>query len=112
MIYVVSYDFSRRPVAENVPKREIPRLRKEARRRVEAFYDELENSPDWAHYLERTWLISTLESANELNARLRRHLRDDDLLLVIRVTPDYAGWLPEGAWTWLKERAGTGTVTW
>ena len=93
MIYSVSYDLSKRP--RTVTKRPQP---------LNAFYDELQASRNWWHYLDRTWLLSTTESANELNERLRRHLVDDDMLLIMKVEADYAGWLPQDAWDWLEER--------
>lgn len=67
-----------------------------------ALYQELKNSFSWAHPLDSTWLISTSESAQQLTNRLRSHLDNNDTLLVIKVTSDYAGWLNQEQWNWLR----------
>ena len=72
------------------------------------FYDELQNSRNWWHYLERTWLISTPENITQLDQRLRQHLIDDDRLLIMKAIPEYAGWLTQEAWEWLEERNQAG----
>ncbi len=66
-------------------------------------HEELKSSPSWWHYLTSTWLIYTNESSQQLSDRLRAHLDDNDNLMVIRVTADYAGLLPEEAWKWMRE---------
>jgi len=68
-----------------------------------SLYEELKNSNSWWHYLDSTWLVYTFESANQLSNRLRKHIDSNDSLLVIRVTNDYAGWLPEEAWDWIRK---------
>lgn len=68
-----------------------------------ALYEELKKSPGYWHHLDSTWLISTSESANTLSERLRKHLDNNDNILVIRVTRPYAGWLPEDAWEWIDQ---------
>lgn len=65
-------------------------------------YDELKSS-GWCHYLDSTWLISTSETSIQLSDRLKKHMDDNDNLLVIKVTNDYAGWLPQKAWEWMKQ---------
>ncbi len=63
---------------------------------------ELKSSKLWWHYLDSTWLIKTNESANQLSTRIRKHTDSNDQLLVIRVTKDYSGWLPQKAWDWIN----------
>ncbi|WP_020208906.1 hypothetical protein [Gilvimarinus chinensis] len=68
-----------------------------------ALYEELKKSPGYWHYLDSTWLISTSETATELFQRIKPHIDNNDTVLVIKVTNEYSGWLPEKAWGWLKE---------
>lgn len=68
-----------------------------------ALYEELKKSPNWCHPLDSTWLIVTSESPQELANRLRKHMDDNDGLLVIRVTSDHAGWLSQEVWDWINE---------
>ena len=58
----------------------------------------------WWHYLDSTWLIDTNLSANQIWQRLEPYFDKNDVALVIRVTNDYQGWLPEKAWQWIRER--------
>lgn len=64
---------------------------------------ELKRSPSWWHYLGSTWLVATHESAEDLWSRLRPNTDENDLVLVIEVADDYAGWLPKEAWEWIRE---------
>ena len=76
---------------------------KEAGQNYMALYEELKRSPSWWHYLESTWLICTAENASQLSERLRQNLDENDSLLVIHATRDYAGWLPREAWEWINQ---------
>lgn len=94
MIYVVSYD-----------------LTTSLFRPVTAFVEELQRTDQgrtWWHFLTNTWLIQTPETAQELFGRLQPHLKDSDRLLIMRVEPDYSGFLPQEAWQWIQERANSG----
>ncbi len=64
---------------------------------------ELKNSSGYAKPLESTWLICSDESASNVSTRLRRHLDDNDSILVIEVAANYAGWLPKEIWTWMNK---------
>ena len=87
MVYLVSYDLK-------------PSFLRDAR----SFYQELEQSPGWWHYLDRTWMIVTNETERQVYDRLRRHLNDNDLLLIISVRPPYTGQLPPEAWEWVEQQ--------
>lgn len=84
-VYCVSYDLNK------------------AGQNYTALYDEIKNSPNWWHYLDSTWLISTYENANQLSERIIKHLDQNDRLLVIRVTTEHAGWLPKDGWDWINQ---------
>ncbi|MFJ5456197.1 hypothetical protein [Pectobacterium sp. CHL-2024] len=68
-----------------------------------ALYEELKKSPGWCHALDSTWLVSTAETAQRLSDRLRKHLDDNDHILVMGVTKDNAGWLPKSTWEWINK---------
>ncbi|WP_205882415.1 hypothetical protein [Limnobacter profundi] len=68
-----------------------------------ALYEELKRSSSWWHYLDSTWLIYTLETADQLSERLLKHTDQNDRLLVIKVVKAYQGWLSEEAWKWIRE---------
>lgn len=68
----------------------------------DALSDEIKNSDGWWHYLTSTWLVATNESADELARRLLQHLDANDSLLVIGVTDESEGWLPNKAWDWIR----------
>lgn len=57
----------------------------------------------WWRYLDSTWLVCTDMSARQISDILRAEMGGNDGLLVIRVTEEYAGWLPQKAWDWLRK---------
>ena len=85
MILLISYDLKK-------PKRDYRGL-----------YREIKKADAWWHYLDSTWIISTNRDPDEWQSRLQEHMDDDDSLLVIEVTSNYQGWLPERAWKWLRK---------
>lgn len=66
-VYCVSYDLNK------------------AGQNYNPLYEELKSSPSYWHYLDSTWLISTSETAEQLSARIRTNIDDNDNLLVIKV---------------------------
>ena len=58
----------------------------------------------WWHFLESTWLVDGHLSATEISTRVRAHIDPNDRLLVVGITADYAGWLPQEAWEWINTR--------
>jgi hypothetical protein len=87
MMYVVSYTLR--------PKRDATRV-----------LTALQQSPDWWHYLDDTWLIITHETAIQLYTRIAPSFQQTDSFLVVQVTPnaDHQGWLPQAAWDWFNQR--------
>lgn len=59
----------------------------------------------WWHYLDSTWLVRTDMSADQIRSRLRDLMDVNDNLLVVGVTDEFAGWLPEKAGVWLRKYA-------
>lgn len=74
-----------------------------ARNRVQA---EIHMSEDWWHFISDTWLIVTKETVKEVEARILPHIPTVDRVLIVRIAPPYGGFLPEGAWGWIKEHVG------
>jgi hypothetical protein len=74
------------------------------------FYQEFEESRSWWHFLDKTWLISTEETLEELDKRLRQHLGPTDKLLIVKFRGEYAGSLPSEAWEWIEERMSAGEL--
>ena len=62
------------------------------------------NSVQWWHYLESTWVVNTNLSANDFAFRLLSHIETTDHLLVARLTREHQGWLPKEAWDWLNDK--------
>lgn len=58
----------------------------------------------WMSYMPNVVLINSSESANSIAKKLYPLITKDDYLLVIKVTYEHQGWMPEDAWKWLNER--------
>ena len=69
-----------------------------------SLHEEIKKAGTWWHHLESTWIISTSHGPEKWEQRLRRHMDENDSLLVIEVCNNYSGWLPDKAWKWLQER--------
>lgn len=61
-------------------------------------------SKDYLHQLESVWITDTDFSVQQIAARLRNHIDQNDELLVQRVMKDYDGLLPHDSWNWLNQR--------
>lgn len=59
-------------------------------------------SINWWHYLEDTWIVSTTESADDFAKKLLPHIETTDSILVVRIHPEFQGWLAKEAWDWLN----------
>ena len=69
---------------------------------------ELQRLPNWSHWINNTWLISTYEAADVLYARMHDCFLETDRLLIapLDVQSGFAGWLPQEAWDWIEENKG------
>lgn len=68
-----------------------------------ALSDELQNSPDWWHYLDSTWLIYTSETPDQIMNRIASILDKNDRILIIEVKNNKQGWLTKEAWGWINK---------
>ena len=67
------------------------------------FYAQLEKD-GWAHILDTTCLVFTVENAVQLQERLRPELDVDDGLFICRVHKnEYSGWATQPYWDWIKK---------
>jgi len=64
--------------------------------------DALESYPDRLHVLASTWLLSTTGTAQQISDRLRPLMDRDDHILIIKVSNDYQGWLPDASNKWIN----------
>ena len=71
----------------------------------EELYKAIKSLGAWWHHLDSTWLVDTNLSANEIWAQLKPHTDKNDNVLVVGLTRDYAGWLPQKAWDWIDTRS-------
>jgi len=86
MIYEINYDLKK-------PGQNYPGL-----------HEAIKSCGDWWHYLGSTWLVDTSLDAAGIWNRLAAYVDRNDSMLVNGVTKDYAGWLPNDAWEWIKIR--------
>jgi hypothetical protein len=87
MIYAINYDLKR-------PGQNYTDL-----------HDAIRSVGAWWHYLGSTWLVDTNLSAGAIWKQLAPHVDETDFVLVIGVTRDHQGWLPQEAWDWINARS-------
>ena len=69
------------------------------------FFDAIKNnSENWWHYFDTTWIVSTPHGADAYARLLYPHMDTTDRLLVVKITPDKQGWLTKEAWDWLNSK--------
>lgn len=86
MIYAINYDLKR--PGQN----------------YEALYEAIKSCGVWWHHLGSTWLVDTSLNAQGVWDRLAPHVDKNDFFLVIGVTREYQGWLPQEAWDWINQQ--------
>ena len=66
----------------------------------------LQQSPEWSHFLDDTWLIVTNETIEQLHRRIIPRFQTADSVLILQVPPNATsqGWLPQEAWDWFNQR--------
>lgn len=61
------------------------------------------NANGWVHHITDAWIVNTALSANDFAHKLLPFILKSDRLLVVRITAEYQGWLPQEAWDWLNK---------
>ena len=69
----------------------------------ELLEEELKKYKKWWHYLERTWIIISEETVEEIWDKIEDKINKKNNLLIIEVKKDSQGWLPQKAWDWINE---------
>lgn len=64
---------------------------------------ELKKYERWWHYLERTWIIISDETPQEIWSRIENKINKKNNLLIIEIRKESEGWLPRNAWDWIKK---------
>ena len=64
---------------------------------------ELKKYDRWWHYLERTWIIISDETPQEIWSRIENKINKKNNLLIIEIRKESEGWLPRNAWDWIKK---------
>lgn len=89
MIYIISYDL-------NKSGQDYNRL-----------YNAIKScSTSWCHYLDSTWLIDSSYSTSTIQETIRKCTDNNDLFVIMEVTRNYSGWLPQKAWDWIHQHLG------
>src|SRR5260370_40349423 len=62
----------------------------------------------WCHFFDKTWLIQTNTTADDIYTQLASFIKDDERLLIIEVRPNsmYQRWLPQEAGDGIGQRLG------
>ncbi|MEQ1712363.1 MAG: hypothetical protein ABL908_13315 [Hyphomicrobium sp.] len=68
-------------------------------------HDAIKSCGDWWHFLGSTWLVDTSLNAQGVWQRLAPLVDGNDIVLVIGVTREYQGRLPQQAWDWINARS-------
>jgi len=71
---------------------------------------ELKKTEAWNHLLGSTWLLYTVESAEQIFNRLKPHIDNNDNILIMQVVNNYSGWLPNSDWEWISSALSTAKV--
>jgi hypothetical protein len=70
--------------------------------------DELKRSDlGWLHYFDNSWLIATNDQdINQVYTRLKPLFLDTDFFLILEIkqSSGYNGWLPVEAWNWINDK--------
>lgn len=56
----------------------------------------------WMHYIPNTVLLYSYDTPEIIGQKIFKLITKSDYVLVIRVTKEYYGWLPQRAWDWLN----------
>lgn len=64
-----------------------------------------QNAVAYQMVIRNMWLVQSDEDPETWANLLHPHVAPLDSLLVIRVRPQYNGWLPNGAWNWINQAA-------
>ncbi len=85
MVYLITYDL-------NKPGQKYDDL-----------YEAIKNSSTyWVHFLDSAWIIKSALSVNQVSNNIRAKVDESDNFLVIEVTNNKQGWLPQKIWEYIN----------
>ncbi len=87
MIYAINYDL-KKPGQDYTP-----------------LHEAIKSCGVWWHYLGSTWLVDTNLKTDGIWNKLAPHVDKNDHILIIGVTNDSSGRLPQKAWDWINQRS-------
>jgi len=62
-----------------------------------------DNALDWYRYAPNCWVVWTSSSPEKWHSRLKKHLEDDDIMLICELNVDKrSGWMPKKFWNFIK----------
>lgn len=67
-------------------------------------YEAIKSYEWWWHHLESTWIIQTDQQPGDVYSHLANYIDRNDHILVVQLTRNFQGWLPQQAWDWLNAR--------
>lgn len=71
-------------------------------------YEKIMTLGSWMHYVDYTWVIqprSADATAKSIATELLPHIdKENDYMMVVALGNDSSGWLPDDAWSWLKDK--------
>lgn len=88
MVYFITYDLNK------------------AGKNYDGVYKAIKSAGDlaWCHFWESSWLIrSSLQSANDVFAKIKPHLDSDDTCFVVEVKNNRQGWLSKKQWDYINK---------
>lgn len=67
-------------------------------------HDAIKSCGDWRYFLESHWLVDTNLTAKSIWDQLSPHADKNDNFLIVGISRDYSGFLPQKAWDWISSR--------
>lgn len=75
--------------------------------KYEGLHQAIKAQGAWWKDLESTWLVVTSRSPQEVFNALKPFIDGTDRAIVVDIAgQNYAGWLTDEAWTWLRKNVG------
>jgi hypothetical protein len=68
-------------------------------------HDAIKSCGAWWHHLDSHWLVDTTLTAKGVWDKLSPHVDTNDHFLIIGITQEYSGWLPQKAWDWINSKS-------
>lgn len=68
-------------------------------------YQKIEGYGTWMHYIDNVWIVETTSDVEKITEDILPLIdQHSDFILVIKLAPNYQGWLPKETWDWMNAR--------